>query len=582
MIENELLKRWVEEVSNKTKPDQIKWCDGSEDEYQYLINLMIKNGTLIELNQAKYPGCYLHRSNKGDVARTENSTFVCTINEEDAGPTNNWMSPDEADKKVGNLFNGSMEGKTMYIVPYLLGPIGSPFSQSGVEITDSPYVAANIRIMTRMGNVALENLKDSEDFVRGLHSTGDLNPENRYICHFPEKRLIISFASNYGGNALLNKKCHSLRIASAAAKDEKWLAEHMLIIGVEDPNGKMTYLTGAFPSACGKTNLAMLNPPNSYKNWKVWTMGDDIAWLNPSSDGNLYAINPESGFFGIAPGTNMDTNPNAMATIKKNTLFTNVVETSEGTPWWEDMDDSPPVKALDWLGNEWVPGTGKGAHPNSRFTAPISQCPSLLPSWEDPNGVPISAIILGGRRAKLAPLVYEAFDWNHGVFIGSMMGSETTAAAVGDVGIVRRDPMAMLPFCGYNMADYFQHWLNIGTHISHPPRIFHVNWFRKDENGKFIWPGFGENIRVLKWIIDRVNGVGEAVKTPIGYIPSMNTFDIDGLDLSDQDVKELFEINSNNWSEELDSTDKFFKKFGDRLPEEMWSQHSNLKSRLKE
>lgn len=580
MSTNTALTEWVEEVAQKTQPDRIVWCDGSDAESETLIAQMLAEGTFIELNQQKYPHCYLHRSHPSDVARTEHLTFICTPDRDDAGPTNNWMSPTEARQRVGRLYEGCMRGRTMYVVPYLMGPVGSPFAEVGVEVTDSRYVVANMRIMTRMGNVALEHLGNSSHFVKGLHSLGDLSPERRYICHFPEERMIWSIGSGYGGNALLGKKCHSLRIASVEARDEGWMAEHMLIVGIEDPDGHVTYLAGAFPSACGKTNLAMLVPPASQRGYKVWTVGDDIAWLRFGPDGQLWAVNPESGFFGVAPGTSVETNPNAMATLSRNSIFTNTALTMDGTPWWEGMSE-PPAEAIDWQGRPWKPGSAeRAAHPNSRFTAPASQCPSMSPHWQDPTGVPISAIIFGGRRARLAPLVYESFTWQHGVFVGASMASETTAAATGAVGVVRRDPMAMLPFCGYNMADYFRHWLSLGTKSPHLPKIFHVNWFRTGEDGKFLWPGFGENLRVLRWIVDRVHGRGQAVETPIGYIPAPTALDLEGLSLSKATLEKLLQIDRAAWREEAEAIAEFFKKFGDRLPKELWDEHAQLLTRL--
>jgi phosphoenolpyruvate carboxykinase (GTP) len=580
MTANKGLAQWVEEVSRKTQPERVVWCDGSEAENDLLITQMLDDGTLIELNQDKYPNCYLHRSNPNDVARTEHLTFICTPSKEEAGPTNNWMPPAEAHDRVGGMYEGCMRGRTMYVVPYLMGPAGSPFTEAGVEITDSPYVAANMRIMTRMGRVALDHLGHSDHFVRGLHSLGDLRPERRYVCHLPDERLIMSFGSGYGGNALLGKKCHSLRIASVQGRDAGWMAEHMLILGVEDPEGRVTYMTGAFPSACGKTNLAMLVPPASQKGYKVWTVGDDIAWLRFGPDGRLWAVNPEAGFFGVAPGTSLKTNPNAMAALSQNSIFTNVALTMDGTPWWEGMS-APPVEAIDWQGRPWQPGSSeKAAHPNSRFTAPARQCPCISPHWEDPNGVPISAIIFGGRRSRLAPLVYQSFNWQHGVFVGSSMASETTAAATGAVGVVRRDPMAMLPFCGYNMADYFRHWLSLGAGHPNVPKIFHVNWFRTDEAGKFLWPGFGENLRVLKWIIERVNDRGEAAETPIGYVPTPSGLDLEGLELNPHTVERLLEVHPGDWQEEASTVAEFFKKFADRLPEELWHEQAHLMRRL--
>ena len=577
---NQALIEWIEEVAKLTTPERIHWCDGSEAENEALIRLMCDNGTFIPLNQQKYPNCYLHRSHPNDVARTEHHTFICTPNRDDAGPTNNWMSPEETRDRVGRLYRGCMKGRTMYVVAYLMGPPESPFSEVGVEVTDSPYVVANMRIMTRMGNVALEHLGQSNHFVRGLHSLGDLSPERRYICHFPAERMIWSIGSGYGGNALLGKKCHSLRIASVEARDEGWLAEHMLIVGIEDPEGNVTYITGAFPSACGKTNLAMLIPPDAMKGYKVWTVGDDIAWMRIGPDGRLWAINPESGFFGVAPGTSWKSNPNAMVMLSRNSIFTNVALTMEGTPWWEGMSE-PPAEAYDWQGQLWRPGNKeKAAHPNARYTAPAHQCPSISPHWEDPQGVPISAILFGGRRARVTPLVYEALSWQHGVFVGASMASETTAAATGAVGVVRRDPMAMLPFCGYNMADYFRHWLEIGSRCPHPPKIFQVNWFRTDDEGNFLWPGFGENLRVLKWIVDRVNGRGEAAETPIGLVPTPTALDLEGLALSADTLHKLLQVDRAAWREEADAIAAFFRQFGDRLPETLWEEHRRLLGRL--
>src|ERR671923_353727 len=472
------LEQWVEECAQLTHPKNIHWCDGSEAEYQHMIHDMLETGTLIELNQKEYPGCYLHRSDPTDVARTEHLTYVCTGEREDAGPNNNWMAPAEAKTKVGALFNGSMRGRTMYVVPYIMGPVASPYSQIGVELTDSPYVAVSMRIMTRMGQVALERLGASDNYVKGLHALGDLSPDHRFILHFPEERLIWSIGSGYGGNALLGKKCLALRIASVMRRDEGWMAEHMLILGLEDPSGEVTYMAAAFPSACGKTNLAMLVSPLEHMGYKVWTVGEDICWMHPGPDGRLWAINPEAGFFGVAPGTSSKTNPNVMAAIRQNTIFTNVALTPASEPWWEGMDGPVPEQLIDWHGKPWRPGKEKAAHPNSRFTTPARQCPSISSHWEDPQGVPISAIIFGGRRARVAPLVYQSFNWQHGVFMGASMASETTAAATGAVGVVRHDPMAMLPFCGYNMADYFGHWLKVGRQISQPAKIFQVNWFR--------------------------------------------------------------------------------------------------------
>jgi phosphoenolpyruvate carboxykinase (GTP) len=578
---NQSLSAWVEDVARQTKPNRIHWCDGSEAEYRALVQQMLADGTLIELNHDKFPGCYLHRSNPTDVARTEHLTFICTENEADAGPTNNWMLPAEAREKVGPLFHGAMKGRTMYVVPYLMGPVGSPSSRVGVEITDSPYVAVSMRTMTRMGKVALDALGDADDFCKGLHSLGDLDPNRRFICHFPAERLIWSVGSGYGGNALLGKKCFALRIASSMARDEGWLAEHMLILGLEDPEGRVTYVAAAFPSACGKTNLAMLVPPASQKGWKVWTVGDDIAWLRIGEDGRLWAVNPEAGFFGVAPGTSAKTNPNALASLMKNSIFTNTAMTAEKTPWWEGLDSTPPAGLTDWRGRAWSPDLKEpAAHPNSRFTSPASQCPSISPKFDAPEGVPISAFIFGGRRAKLAPLVFEARDWRHGVFVAATMASETTAAATGKVGVVRRDPMAMRPFCGYNMADYFRHWLEMGNARPSFPKIFHVNWFRTNEQGKFLWPGFGENLRVLKWIHGRVHGTAAGKDSPIGVLPADGAIDLAGLDVSAAAMSELMSVDKEAWLAEADDMKSFLDEFGHRLPDALWREHRALKARL--
>jgi phosphoenolpyruvate carboxykinase (GTP) len=542
---------------------------------------MLAAGTLIELNQKEYPGCYLHRSDPSDVARTEHLTFVCTRQQVDAGPNNNWMPPAAAKEKVGALFSGSMRGRTLYVVPYIMGPVTSPYSQVGVEITDSPYVVISMRVMTRMGQVALDRLGTSDNFVRGLHSLGDLSPDRRFILHFPEERLIWSIGSGYGGNALLGKKCHALRLGSYMAREEGWLAEHMLILGIEEPSGRTTYIAAAFPSACGKTNMAMLVPPPSQRGYKVWTVGEDIAWMHIGPDGRLWAINPEAGFFGVAPGTNSRTNPNVMATICKNTIFTNVAVTPHMTPYWEGMDGPPPHEALDWQGKPWTPASvTKAAHPNARFTTPAHQCPSISPEWENPEGVPIAAILFGGRRASLIPLIYQSFNWQHGVFLGATMASETTAAATGAIGVVRRDPMAMLPFCGYNMGDYFGHWLDIGRRLKQPPLIFRVNWFRMSPEGKYLWPGFGENLRVLRWVIARVHGEMGAAETPIGYIPHPTGIDVTGLDVSPQVLRELFAVDRAGWLEAVQGQQEFFKKFGDRMPQEIWQESEALAKRL--
>jgi len=581
MNTNSHVKKWVDEIAELCTPDRVVWCDGSEAERARLTEEAVATGVLMPLNQEKMPGCYLHRSDPSDVARTEHLTFICTPKEEDVGPTNNWMSPEDAQKKVHPLYKGAMKGRTMYVVPFLMGPAGSTFSKVGVEITDSIYVVLNMRIMTRMGQVALDHLGDASEFTRCLHSLGDLSPDRRFICHFPERNEIWSVGSGYGGNALLGKKCLALRIASTLGKKQGWLAEHMLILGVKTPEGKMHYVTGAFPSACGKTNLAMLVPPPSMPGWQVWTVGDDIAWLRPGDDGRLWAVNPEAGFFGVAPGTSMKTNPNAMKTIQKNTIYTNVALKPDGTVWWEGHDDPPVDGMIDWQGKPWDPkGEGKAAHPNSRFTAPASQCPSISPEWENPKGVPISAILFGARRQRRVPLVFEAESWQHGTFLGATLSSETTAAATGKVGVLRRDSMAMQPFCGYNMGDYFKHWLAVGKKLSNPPRIFRVNWFRTDEHGKFIWPGFGENLRVLKWVLERCEGGGEATKTAIGWVPTANALDVKGAALSAEQLDDLLEVDPQDWHEAIELQKEYFEKFGDHTPEGMWEEHRQLAQRV--
>ena len=583
---NATLQAWVDGCAAMTKPDQVVWCDGSEQENERLIAEMVGSGTLTPLNPKKYPNSFLHRSNPNDVARTEHLTFLCPSKPEDAGPTNNWMAPADAKAQLSALYAGCMKGRTMYVVPYCMGPLGSPLSKIGVEITDSPYVVANMRIMTRMGQAALDQLGGSDDFCRGLHSLGDLSPDRRFICHFPETREIWSIGSGYGGNALLGKKCFALRIASAQGRDEMWMAEHMLLLGIESPEGETSYIAAAFPSACGKTNLAMLVPPESQKKqgWKVWTVGDDIAWMRKGPDGRLWAINPEAGFFGVAPGTSMKTNPNAMLTFNRNSIFTNVAVTDDGCPWWEGMGGDPPAHATDWQGRSWTPESkDKAAHPNSRYTTPASQCPSIHPKFDDPQGVPISAILFGGRRARTAPLVYESFDWNHGVFVGSAMASETTAAQTGAVGVVRRDPMAMLPFCGYNMGDYWKHWLKMGEHVPSMPKVFHVNWFRTDADGKFIWPGYGENVRVLRWIVERCkNGKGntKANETPIGFVPHAADLDSDGLPIDKKTVEGLLSVDREVWKDEAAQVGTFHQEFGGKLPAELPKQLDALKKRL--
>jgi phosphoenolpyruvate carboxykinase (GTP) len=574
------LENWVNEAAQLTRPDRIVYCDGSEEENQRILAEMVRGRDSVKLNESTYPNCYLSRSSPNDVARTEHLTFICTPEKDDAGPTNNWMDPQGAKSKVGALLSNAMRGRTMYVIPYLLGPVNSPQSKIGVEVTDSPYVVANMRIMSRMGKVAQDRLGASSDFVAGLHSLGDLDPLRRYIVHFPEEQLIWSVGSGYGGNALLGKKCFALRIASAMARDEGWMAEHMLILGLEAPGGKVTYMAAAFPSACGKTNMAMMISALEDQGYRVWTVGDDIAWMKIGADGYLHAINPEAGFFGVAPGTGYNTNPNVMDAIHRNTIFTNVALTPKGEPWWEGMGEAPPAGLINWKGDPWDSSKGPAAHPNGRFTVPANQSPSISPQWESPEGVPISAFIFGGRRARLAPLVYESFNWQHGTFVGATMASETTAAATGEVGLTRRDPMAMLPFCGYNMADYFGHWLQMGKKVPHPPKIFHVNWFRRGADGKFLWPGYGENVRVLKWILERVEGRGSAQETPIGYVPARGGLTLDGLKISPAAIEELLRVNPDDWQAELEDTRQFFDKFGTRLPREMREEHERLASRL--
>ncbi len=574
------LEMWVEESARLTKPDRIVYCDGSEAENRRIVDEMLRGSDSVTLNEKTYPNCYLHRSSPNDVARTEHLTFICAPDKDDVGPTNNWMDPEAAKFKIGALLDGAMRGRTMYVVPYIMGPVNSPISKAGVEITDSPYVVANMRIMARMGKVATDRIGATRDFVPGLHSLGDLDPTRRYIAHFTDEKLIWSVGSGYGGNALLGKKCFALRIASVMAREQGWMAEHMLILGLESPGGKVTYMGAAFPSACGKTNLAMMVSALESQGYRVWTVGDDIAWMKIGEDGYLHAINPEAGFFGVAPGTGMKTNRNVMGALRQNTIFTNVAITPDREPWWEGIGGPPPSGLINWKNELWDTSKGPAAHPNARYTVPAHQSPSISPQWEAPDGVPISAFIFGGRRARVAPLVYESFDWQHGVFVGATMASETTAAATGNVGIVRRDPMAMLPFCGYNMADYFGHWLEMGKRIPKPPKIFHVNWFRKGADGKFLWPGFGENVRVLKWILERVEGRGGAEETPIGFVPSRNALTLDGLNLSSETVDELLEVDPQDWEQELVDSKEFFEKFGSRLPRAIREEHDKLSGRL--
>jgi phosphoenolpyruvate carboxykinase (GTP) len=575
------IRKWVDEVAAMTRPDRILICDGSETERDDLIAASVATGELITLNQQQMPGCYLHRSATHDVARTEHLTFVCTAQKEDAGPNNNWMSPPEAITRLTPLFTGSMKGRTMYVVPFLMGPPGSRFSKVGVEITDSKYVVLSMRIMTRVGTPALEHLGASDDFTRCLHSLGDLSPERRFIVHFPETNTVWSIGSGYGGNALLGKKCLALRLASWLARTEGWMAEHMLILGLQDPQKRMHYLAGAFPSACGKTNLAMLVPPKELPGWKATTVGDDIAWLRPGGDGRLWAVNPESGFFGVVPGTSRTTNPTAFDMIQRNTIFTNVALRPDGTPWWEGHDDPPPPHAVDWQGRPWTPAsTEKAAHPNSRFTTPAAQCASISPEFDNPNGVPIDAILFGARRQRRIPLVYEGRSWQHGTFLGATLSSETTAAATGKVGVLRRDPMAMWPFCGYNMGDYFQHWLDVGAKLSRPPKIFRVNWFRTNEAGRYLWPGFGDNLRVLKWILDRCKGRGQAVETVIGAVPTPSAIDRTGLNLSDADMTELLKVDPAEWVDAIEGQEELMQMFGDRMPKELRWEHEELARRI--
>lgn len=589
MTKHKKLLRWVKECQNLCKPDNVVWIDGSEKEKKRLENEAVSTGELTRLDKKKLPGCFLHRTAVNDVARTEDLTFICTPTKKQAGPTNNWMLPAKAYKKAAEIFAGSMRGRTMYVIPFSMGPVGSSFSKIGVELTDSIYVVLNMVIMTRVGTVVLDQLGSDGEFTKCLHGKAERDINRRLILHFPHDNTIWSVGSGYGGNVLLGKKCLSLRIASYLAKKEGWMAEHMLIMGIERPGGHIEYIAAAFPSACGKTNLAMLIPPKGLerKGYKIWTVGDDIAWIRPDTDGSLWAINPEWGFFGVAPGTNTKTNPNAIKTIRKNSIFTNVLLKPDNTIWWEDGDEPPPPEGISWKGLPWKPGMVdddgkpiKGAHPNSRFTAPAMQCPCVSYRLDHHHGVPISAFIFGGRRAHVAPLVYEAFGWQHGVYVGATMASERTAAQFGKQGEVRRDPMAMLPFCGYNMAEYFKHWLGMGKKLKNPPKIFHVNWFRQDGNGEFLWPGYGENLRILEWILKRCDNEVGAKRTPIGYVPNPDDVDMRGLKMNKAKVGELYSIDRKEWEQELKSQEEFLKKFKDELPPEIKKEHIALKKRF--
>lgn len=586
MTTNKSVLAWIEEMKNLLNPDKVVWIDGSEEQLEALRKEACETSEMIKLNEEKLPGCYLHRTRENDVARVEDRTFICCRDEKDAGPTNNWKNPQEAYQMLFDIARGSYKGRTMYVIPYSMGPVGSPLAKIGYEVTDSIYVVLNMSIMTRVGTAVEEVLGDSEDWIKGLHAMCDVDPEKRYICHFPEDNYIISVNSAYGGNVLLGKKCFALRIASYLGKCEDWMAEHMLILGIENPQGEIKYVTAAFPSACGKTNLAMLIPPEGYRNkgYKVWCVGDDIAWMRKGPDGRLWAINPENGFFGVAPGTNEKSNPNALASTKKGTIFTNVaLNLDDNTVWWEGLDKNPPEHAIDWKGNPWngKESTEKGAHPNSRFTAPAKNCPCISSEFNSTSGVPVSAIVFGGRRATTTPLVYQSRDWNNGVFVGSIMASETTAAATGAVGVLRHDPMAMKPFCGYHMGDYFGHWIEMGKILGDKaPKIFNVNWFRLDEDGKFMWPGFGDNFRVLEWIIKRCEGKADAVETPIGYLPRPEDINLEGLDMDMETLKKILTVDNEKWTAETKEIEEYYKIFGDKLPAELRAELEGLKERL--